>query len=101
MPRKPVEVKAIQWAKVFKVINDAGRAGIGVRDLAEEFDVEPDSPELLKAIELLTRQRRIRVSTGYVGNAEKGTRTIGRIVQALAVGEDKSARERIQDDEEV
>ena len=61
----PVDVKAIQWAKVLKVINGSGASGIPIYDLARRFDVPPSSPELEKTVKLILKQGRVRVSMGF------------------------------------
>jgi hypothetical protein len=65
----PVDVKAIQWAKVLKVIDAEGASGIPVYDLAEQFDVPPSSPELEKTVDLLLKQGKVRVSMGFNDSA--------------------------------
>ena len=60
----PVPVKSLQWARVFKEIDIYGSVGISVYKLAKELGVDSSSAELEKSIDLLQKQRRIRVSMG-------------------------------------
>jgi hypothetical protein len=61
---KPVEVKAVQWAKVYKEIQQHGHEGLSIYRLAEIFRLAKDSPELAKTLELLLEQGRVRISLG-------------------------------------
>lgn len=75
---KPVSVKAIPWARVYKHIREHGAAGVAVYDLADELDVERGHPPLEKALTLLLLQGRVRVS---VGRSKSGMTC--RVVQAV------------------
>lgn len=64
MVYRPVEVKAVQWARVHKLISAAGIRGIAVSELAVRLGLGSVTPELEKSLSLLRRQGRIRESIG-------------------------------------
>ena len=63
-PIAPTDVKAIQWAKVFKMIRKFGHNGVAVYRLAGILKVPKSSVELEKSLELLQAQGRVRLSLG-------------------------------------
>jgi len=83
MPRtyKPVETKAVQWAKVLKLIEDEGNAAISIRELARRLGDEEVTPELEKSITLLQRQGKVRVMMGR----DKATNRPARVVQPVSL----------------
>jgi len=61
---KPVDVRAIHWAKLFKAIQASGQAGVAVYDLEDEFGVPRHDASMAKGLEQLEQQGRIRRSVG-------------------------------------
>jgi len=84
----PVDQKAQQWAKVFKIIRSHSANGIAVYDLAEELGLDKGDKSLAKTIDLLEKQGRIRLS---IGGSKSGL--VCRVVQAVELPDTKTEDE--------
>jgi len=65
---KPVEVKAIQWARLLKMIQENPK-GVAVYDLAEELGIGKGDESLEKGLRQLMEQRKIK---WVIGRSKKG-----------------------------
>ena len=90
MPRtyKPVEVTAIQWAKVLRLIVDEGNAGIALSALATKLGLESVTAELEKSITILQRRGDVRLMMGRDPNTKRPTRFV------QSISSEPSLRER-------
>ena len=76
---KPVEVKAMPWAKLLALIEPHGTKGIALFDLAKDLKIALDDAAFQRGIDYLLKQGRIRL---MMGHAKSGMPC--RVVQVVA-----------------
>lgn len=102
MPReyKPVDVRAVQWAKVYAIIEEEGTAAISLKALAGKLGLDEVTPELQKSITLLQRQGRIRVMLGRCEETKRPTTVVQPISLEPTVRERLAGADRVEQTED-
>ena len=86
---QPVEIKAVQWAKLYAKIEPHGTKGIALFDLATDMGLKIDDPAFQKGVDHLLRQGRVKVA---MGRSRGGMPA--RVVWAVGDTEDLTKREK-------